>query len=186
MAVSVQFPAAKAHATLKQVQAFQQAIEDHRYLSEYVANVQQSTALFRESEPRERLASMRAFLAEHVVGHFAFEESDVFPQLLAKEAAPSTRRAVEELVAEHKAMMGSVRRLRRKMRGIRAPGSARRSGEPGSVVPGFSARPAGARDQGGQPPAVGEAVPPPRGSPDMSRPGVPAARVKRAAGRGSC
>ena len=125
MAVSVQFPAAKAHATLKQVQAFQQAIEDHRYLSEYVANAQQSTALFGESEPRERLASMRAFLAEHVVGHFAFEESDVFPQLIAKEPAPSTRRAVEELVDEHKAMMGSVRRLRRKMRGIRAPGGAR-------------------------------------------------------------
>ena len=125
MAVSAHFPAAKAHATLKQVQAFQQAIEDHRYLSEYVANVQQSTALLRESEPRERLASMRAFLAEHVVGHFGFEESHVFPQLLAKEPAPSTRHAVEELVDEHKAMMGAVRKLRRKMRGIRAPGSDR-------------------------------------------------------------
>ena len=125
MAVSVQFPAAKAHATLKQVQAFQQAIEDHRYLSEYVANVQHSTALLRESEPRERIASVRAFLAEHVVGHFAFEESDVFPQLIAKEAAPSTLRVVEELVAEHGAILVSVRRLRRKMRGIRARGGAR-------------------------------------------------------------
>ncbi|HSP89472.1 MAG TPA: hemerythrin domain-containing protein [Vicinamibacterales bacterium] len=125
MAVSVRIPAAKAHATLKQVQEFQQAIEDHRYLSEYVANVQHSTALLRESEPRERIASMRAFLAEHVVGHFAFEESHVFPQLLAKSAAPATRRAVEELVDEHKSMMGPVRRLRRKMRGICASGSAR-------------------------------------------------------------
>jgi hemerythrin-like domain-containing protein len=125
MAVSVQVPAAKAHATLKQVQAFQQAIEDHRYLSEYVANVRQSTAVLRESEPRERLASMSAFIAEHVVGHFAFEESHVFPPLLATEPAPSTRRAVEELVDEHTAMMSSVRRLRRKMRGVPAPGGAR-------------------------------------------------------------
>lgn len=125
MAVSVHFPAAKAHATLKQVQAFQQAIDDHRYLSEYVANVQQSTALLRESDPSERLASMRAFLAEHVVGHFGFEESHVFPQLLAKEPVPSTFRAVEELVDEHGVMLVSVRRLRRRMRGIRAPGSAR-------------------------------------------------------------
>ena len=125
MAVSVHFPAAKAHATLKQVQAFQQAVEDHRYLSEYIANVQQSTALLRESEPRKRLASMRAFLAEHVVGHFGFEESHVFPQLLAKETAPATRHAVEELVDEHNVMMGSVRKLRRKMRDIRASGSAR-------------------------------------------------------------
>jgi hemerythrin-like domain-containing protein len=70
---------------------------------------------------------MRAFLAEHVVGHFAFEESRVFPQLLAQEPAPATRRTVEELVDEHKAMMGQVRRLRRRMQGIRAPGSARDS-----------------------------------------------------------
>ena len=124
MAVSVQLPAAKAHATLKQVQAFQQAIEDHRYLSEYVANVQQSTALLRESEPRKRIAAVRAFLAEHVVVHFAFEESQVFPQLIAKEPAPTTRRAVEELVDEHKLMMGSVRVLRRQMRDVRASGSA--------------------------------------------------------------
>ncbi|MFO7695503.1 MAG: hemerythrin domain-containing protein [Vicinamibacterales bacterium] len=125
MAVSVQIPAAKAHATLKQVQAFQQAIEDHRYLSEYVANVQQSTALLGEPEPRKRLASMGAFLAEHVVGHFAFEETHVFPQLVAKQPAPATRRAVEELVGEHEVMMGSVRRLQRRMRDVRASGSAR-------------------------------------------------------------
>ena len=50
MAVSVRFPAAKAHATLRQVHSCQQAVEDHRYLSEYIANVQQSTALLRESD----------------------------------------------------------------------------------------------------------------------------------------
>lgn len=71
MATSVQLPGAKAHVTLKQVQVFQQAVEDHRCLSEYVSTVQQSAALFGEPEPRKRLASMRAFLAEHVVGHFA-------------------------------------------------------------------------------------------------------------------
>ena len=124
MAVSVHTPSAKAHATLKQVHAFQQAIDDHRYLSEYVANVQQSTALVRESQPRRRIASMRAFLAEHVVGHFAFEEQHVFPQLHAKETAQATRRALEELVEEHKLMMGSVRNLRREMRDVRASGSA--------------------------------------------------------------
>ena len=67
---------------------------------------------------------MRAFLAEHVVGHFGFEERHAFPQLLAKETAQATRRAVEELVDEHKVMMASVRNLRRTMRDIGASGSA--------------------------------------------------------------
>jgi len=125
MAVSVQFPAVKAHATLKEVQAFQQAIEDHRFLSEYVANVRQSTALFRESEPRTRLASMRAFFAEHVVGHFAFEEKHVFPKLLATESVPATRQAVTELVDEHRVMLIAVRKLRRRIRNAQASGSAR-------------------------------------------------------------
>ena len=125
MADSVQFPAAKAHATLKQVQAFQQAIDDHRFLSEYVANVQQSTALFGDREPHKRLASMRAFLAEHVVGHFVFEEKHVFPKLLAPESVPASRQAVTELVEEHRAMLISVRRLRRRMRNVKASGSAR-------------------------------------------------------------
>ena len=125
MAVSVQFPAAKAHATLKQVQVFQQAIEDHRYLSEYVANARQSTAVFGESEPRKRLASMRAFFAEHVVGHFAFEEKHVFPTLIATESVPGNRQAVTELVDEHRVMLISVRKLRRRMRNAQASGSAR-------------------------------------------------------------
>ena len=125
MAVSVQFPAAKAPATLKQVQAFQQAVEDHRFLSEYVANVQQSTALFGEAEPRTRIASMRAFLAEHVVGHFAFEEKHVFPNLLEAESIPATRQTVTELIDEHRVMLVSVRKLRRSIRNVQVSGSAR-------------------------------------------------------------
>ncbi len=125
MAVSVQFPAAKAPATLKQVQAFQQAIEDHRFLSEYVANVRQSTALFGESEPQKRLAAMRAFLAEHVVGHFAFEETHVFPKLIGAESVRATGQAVAELVDEHRVMLASVRKLRRRIRNVLLSGNAR-------------------------------------------------------------
>jgi hemerythrin-like domain-containing protein len=117
--------AATARVSLKQVQAFQQAIEDHRFLSEYVANVQQSAALFDEPHPRARIAGMKAFLAEHVIGHFAFEEQQVFPPLLSKERAPSTRQAVAELVDEHETMRETVRRLRRRMQNAASSGEAR-------------------------------------------------------------
>jgi len=123
MAHSAQNRGAEARASLKQVQAFQQAVESHRFLSEYVANVQQSTALFEEAQPHKRIAAMKAFLAEHVVGHFAFEEKHVFPQLLARESDPATRRVVVELVDEHRAMKVDVSRLRRKMRGVSASGT---------------------------------------------------------------
>ena len=125
MAVSVHIPAAKAHATLTEVQAFQQAVEDHRFLSEYVANVERSAALFREPHPQRRIAALKGFLAEHVVGHFAFEETTVFPQLLARERDPGTRQAVAELVDEHQAMIATVRTLRRLMRTAEASGSSR-------------------------------------------------------------
>ena len=125
MAVSVHIPAAKAHATLTEVQAFQQAVEDHRFLSEYVANVRQSAALFSEPHPQRRIAALKGFLAEHVVGHFAFEEQQVFPQLLARERDPATRQAVAELADEHQSMLATVRTLRRMMRTAEASGSAR-------------------------------------------------------------
>ena len=128
MAISVQLPGANAHATLKQVHAFQQAVEDHRFLSEYVANVQQSAALFGEPEPRKRLASMRAFLAEHVVGHFAFEEKHVFPNLLEAESVPARRQAVMELIDEHRVMLASARKLRRRIRNAQESGNARSLG----------------------------------------------------------
>ena len=125
MTESAQDPAATAHASLAQVHAFQQAVEDHRFLSEYVANVQRSTALFNERQPDKRIAAVKAFLAEHVIGHFAFEEKHVFPQLLARESASATRQVVAELVDEHTAMRAAVRRLRRTMRNVQAAGTAR-------------------------------------------------------------
>ena len=124
MTESATHPAAKARASLKQVQVFQQAVEDHRFLSEYVANVQGSTALFNEPQPQKRIAAMRAFLAGHVIGHFTFEEKHVFPQLLAREHAPATRQAVVDLVEEHCAMRAAVRKLRRRMQNVHSSGNA--------------------------------------------------------------
>jgi hypothetical protein len=124
MAQSAQNRGAAAGASLKQVQAFQQAVEDHRFRSEYVANVQQSTALFEEPPPHRRIAAMKAFLAEHVIWHVAFEEKHVFPQLPASERAMATRQAVLELAGERKAMKVDVSRLRRTMRNVRASGTA--------------------------------------------------------------
>ena len=122
MADGARPPAGKLHVSLKDVQAFQQAVEDHRFLSEYLANVHTSAELFREQQPGKRIESMKAFLAEHVIGHFAFEEKHVFPQLLG--SAPATRRAVAELVEEHKAMRAAAGRLRRRLRNADASGSA--------------------------------------------------------------
>ena len=117
-------PAAEARASLKQVQAFQQAVEDHRFLSEYVANVQGSAALFNEPQPQKRIAAMKAFLASHVIEHFVFEEKHVFPQLLSREHAPATRQAVVDLVEEHCAMRAAVRKLRRRMQNVHSSGNA--------------------------------------------------------------
>jgi hemerythrin-like domain-containing protein len=124
MADGARPPAGKLQVSLKDVQAFQQAVEDHRFLSEYLANVHTSAELFREQQPGKRVEAMKAFLAEHVIGHFAFEEKHVFPQLVASESAVATRQAVLELVGEHKAMKVDVSRLRRKMRSVRASGTA--------------------------------------------------------------
>ena len=124
MAEIARDPAAKAYASLKEVQAFQAAVEDHRFLSEFLANAQRSTTLFSDPDPRQRIAAMKAFLSEHVTGHFAFEEKHVFPQLLARERAPATRQAVAELVNEHRELRAAAGRLRRKMRNVRAPGDA--------------------------------------------------------------
>ena len=112
------------HVSLKQVHAFQRAVEDHRFLSEYVANVQRSTTLFDEPQPHKRLSAMKAFLAEHVVGHFGVEERQVFPRLLETARAAVVRRVVFELVDEHRAMRIVVRKLRREMRHVHASGGA--------------------------------------------------------------
>jgi hemerythrin-like domain-containing protein len=123
MTESAQDRVAPAQASLKQVQAFQRAVEDHRFLSEYVANVQRSTELFNERHPQKRIEALTAFLAEHVIGHFAFEEKQVFPQLLARERGSATRLAVVELVDEHKLMRVAVRSLRRRIRTVQASGN---------------------------------------------------------------
>jgi hemerythrin-like domain-containing protein len=124
MTPNAQTPGASAHVSLKQVHAFQQAVEDHRFLSEYLANVQRSAALFKEPEAHERLSAMRAFLAEHVIGHFGFEERHVFPHLLESAPDPAIRQAVLELIDEHRAMRTGVRKLRRGMRHVHASGDA--------------------------------------------------------------
>ena len=125
MTPNAQTPGASAHVSLKQVHAFQQAVEDHRFLSEYLANVQRSAALFKEPEAHDRLSAMRAFLAEHVIGHFGFEERHVFPHLLESARDPAIRQAVLELVDEHRAMRTGVRKLRREMRHAQVSGDAR-------------------------------------------------------------
>jgi len=124
MTPNAQTPGASAHVSLKQVHAFQQAVEDHRFLSEYLANVQRSAALFKEPEAHDRLSAMRAFLAEHVIGHFGFEERHVFPHLLESAPDPAIRQAVLELIDEHRAMRTGVRKLRRGMRHVHASGDA--------------------------------------------------------------
>jgi hemerythrin-like domain-containing protein len=125
MTSNAQSSGASARVSLTQVHAFQQAVEDHRFLSEYLANVQRSATLFNEPEAHERLSAMRAFLAEHVIGHFGFEERRVFPHLLESARDPAIRQAVLELVDEHRAMRTGVRKLRREMRHAQVSGDAR-------------------------------------------------------------
>ena len=124
MTSNAQSSGASARVSLTQVHAFQQAVEDHRFLSEYLANVQRSATLFKEPEAHERLSAMRAFLAEHVIGHFGFEERHVFPHLLESAPDPAIRQAVLELIDEHRAMRTGVRKLRRGMRHVHASGDA--------------------------------------------------------------
>jgi hemerythrin-like domain-containing protein len=125
MAERARDSSATARASLKEVHAFQRAVEDHRFLSEYTANERRSSVLFGEAQLGQRISAMKAFLAEHVIGHFAFEEEHVFPQLLARERAPAARQIVLELIDEHEAMRRTVRNLRRRMGNVRTSGNAR-------------------------------------------------------------
>jgi hypothetical protein len=58
------FPTGKACVSLKDIQAFQKAVEDHGCLSEYLPNLRTSGALSRAQQSARRIEATRAFLPE--------------------------------------------------------------------------------------------------------------------------
>ena len=104
---------AKASGVRQPFEIFQQAIAEHQFISEYIANAQRTTALFNETGRARKIAALKSFLTQNVVEHFRFEEESVFPQLQAAERPAATRQVVGELLGEHKPLLADARKLQR-------------------------------------------------------------------------
>ena len=105
----------RASSARQPFEVFQQAISEHRFISEYSANVQRTTALFNEKRFTSKIAALKSFLTQNVVEHFHFEEESVFPQLQTEAQTAATRQVVAELLDEHKPLLAAARRLHRRL-----------------------------------------------------------------------
>ena len=93
------------------LEAIRQALGSHKEVSEYIANLDRLVALLHEKDAARKIGGMRTFLRTHVVEHFAFEESTVFPSLLAVDQRPTTRDLIAELLREHVVLLEDTKAL---------------------------------------------------------------------------
>ena len=93
------------------VEAIRTALGTHEAISEYVANVSQLVGLLYEKDAARKIGGMRTFLRTYVVEHFAFEESTVFPSLLAIDQRTTTRDLIAELLKEHVVLLQDTKAL---------------------------------------------------------------------------
>ena len=93
------------------LEAIRKAVGTHEAVSEYVANVGRLVGLLHEKDAARKIGGMRAFLQTHVVEHFAFEDSTVFPSLLAVDQRPTTRELITELSKEHVVLLPDTKAL---------------------------------------------------------------------------
>lgn len=93
------------------VEAIRKALGTHEAVSEYVANVSQFVALLHEKDAARKVGGMRAFLQTYVVEHFAFEESTVFPSILAVDQRQTTKNLIAELLVEHVVLLQDTKAL---------------------------------------------------------------------------
>lgn len=110
-------------------EAYRPALASHQQVSEFVTNLNQLAPLLREPDLPRKIDGVKAFLQIHVVDHFAFEETVVFPGLLALDKNIATRALISELQTEHSTILREVEELHRLLqagRGVRAAGSRRR------------------------------------------------------------
>ncbi|MGD0016138.1 MAG: hemerythrin domain-containing protein [Verrucomicrobiia bacterium] len=93
------------------LEAIRQALGSHEQVSEYIVNLDHMVALLHEKDAARKIGGMRTFLRTHVIEHFAFEESTVFPSLLAVDHHPATRDLVAELLKEHVVLLEDTKSL---------------------------------------------------------------------------
>ena len=94
-------------------EAYQQVLATHQHVSEFVTNLNQLAPLLREPDFRKKSDGVKPFLQTHVVDHFAFEDTVVFPELLTLDASAATRSLITELQHEHKTILHEVEKLHR-------------------------------------------------------------------------
>ena len=97
------------------LEAIRQALGSHEQVSEYIANLDRMVGLLHEKDAARKIGGMRTFLRTHVVEHFAFEESTVFPSLLAVDQRPTTRDLIAELLREHVVLLEDTKALNEMM-----------------------------------------------------------------------
>lgn len=96
------------------IEAIQKAIADHRFKSEFLANLSQLVPLLNERNASQKIERLRSFLQSYVVEHFALEEKTVFPLILSVNSVQSelvTTELVARLQADHVFLLGEATKL---------------------------------------------------------------------------
>ena len=100
---------------LSDPQVFGIAQADHELLSQAARNVH---GLFRGDCPpdaAQQFAEIKQLITAKMAEHFAYEENQVFPMLLADPADPQLVQLVTELRTEHAALLAAGQRLSRQL-----------------------------------------------------------------------
>jgi len=100
------------------IEAIQKAIADHRFKSEFLANLSQLVPLLNERDASRKIECLRSFLQSSVVEHFALEEKTVFPLMLSANSIQSklvTTELVARLQADHVFLLGEATKLQARM-----------------------------------------------------------------------
>lgn len=88
----------------------QELIEGHERVSEWLDIKKNASGLLEVEVPAD-LIQLQVFFRRHVLDHFAYEDRQVFPALLAVDPSPGTHALVAELREEHKQILAACGRL---------------------------------------------------------------------------
>jgi hemerythrin-like domain-containing protein len=83
-------------------------IEDHEQISEYVENLGEMVSLRYKEKGWDKIEKFEDFFNRSIIGHFGFEEREVFPAILSSVATPESKELIGDLQAEHKRILKEV------------------------------------------------------------------------------
>ena len=87
------------------VDPLKRLIRDHKETLEFVEYLEQVMRILQEKDSWEKLKSIEIFFNRHILEHFAFEETVIFPAVLSGIASPESRELIPELQSEHQSIL---------------------------------------------------------------------------------